>query len=77
MKIGKKRLDVVKSINAIMVSQVLLELFHQILSHSPHSCSLAVYVHGNRKEHTAKLNTSNGQEGVLAPARLKPVWEKE
>lgn len=56
---------------------MLLELLHKVLPDCPHSCTLAVHVHWNRKQHATKLNTADSNKSVLGAARCEPVGEEQ
>lgn len=47
------------SIHTLASSEKYLELLHQVLSHGPHTCSLAINVHGNTEKHASQLNASD------------------
>lgn len=49
----------IHSIHTLASSEKYLELLHQVLSHGPHTCSLAINVHGNTEKHASQLDASN------------------
>ena len=54
-----------------------LEFFHQVLSHSPHACPLAVYIHGNGRQQTCDLDTANSYKCIFSPVGIKPIVEEQ
>lgn len=53
------------------------KLLHQILTHSPHACTLAIDVHWDGEEQTAQLNAANGEEDLLGAVGIEPAVEEE
>jgi hypothetical protein len=54
-----------------------LELLHEVLPDRPHARTLAVNVHGNRKQHATELYTADSDESILGTAGRKPVGEEQ
>ncbi len=55
----------------------MLELLHEVHSHRPHACPLAVDVHGDRGQQDDELDDADPDENRLGPVVLEPPGDEE
>jgi hypothetical protein len=64
-------------LNSVIPPCKRLELLHEFPAYSPHSSSLAVYVHGHGGCQASHLNATNGDEHAFGSIYFKPVVDEQ